>query len=89
MSTEATDALTWTCLAFSPDGQNIGSGTARSGATITDLLLKNKHQLGMLADAHTHVTAVAWSPDGEKYKRITRPHDTLLECYFNAPCRTL
>jgi len=58
------DALT--CLAFSPDGQKIASGTARSGVTITDISSKSKHQLEMLADSHAHVTAVAWSPDGEK-----------------------
>ncbi|KAG1836172.1 WD40-repeat-containing domain protein [Suillus subalutaceus] len=58
------DALT--CLAFSPDGNKIACGTARSGVTITDISSKSKHQLEMLAEAHTHVTAVAWSPDGEK-----------------------
>ncbi|KAG1854577.1 hypothetical protein F4604DRAFT_1932637 [Suillus subluteus] len=58
------DALT--CLAFSPDGNKIACGTARSGVTITDISSKSKHQLEMLAETHTHVTAVAWSPDGEK-----------------------
>ncbi|KAG1842263.1 WD40-repeat-containing domain protein [Suillus subalutaceus] len=58
------DALT--CLAFSPDGQKIANGTARSGVTITDISSKSKHQLEMLAETHAHVTAVAWSPDGEK-----------------------
>lgn len=58
------DALT--CLAFSPDGQKIATGTARSGVTITDISSKNKHQLEVLSETLTHISAVAWSPDGEK-----------------------
>ncbi|KAG1805548.1 WD40-repeat-containing domain protein [Suillus subaureus] len=68
------DALT--CLAFSPDGLKIASGTARSGVTITDVLSKSMHQLEMLAETHTHVTAVAWSPDGEKII-IALPNHTI------------
>lgn len=67
-----TDALT--CLAFSPDGQKIASGSARSGVTITDILSKSKHQLEILADAHAHATAVAWSPDGEKIMSASPDH---------------
>src|ERR1700692_3369127 len=76
------DALT--CLAFSPDGQKIASGTARSGVTITDILSKNKHQLEMLVDTHTHITAVAWSPDGEKI--ISALPDHTIRCW-NATLR--
>ncbi|KAG2757245.1 WD40 repeat-like protein, partial [Suillus brevipes Sb2] len=78
----STDALT--CLAFSPDGQKIASGTARSGVTITDILSKNKHQLEMFADTHTHITAVAWSPDGEKI--ISALPDHTIRCW-NATLR--
>lgn len=67
-----TDALT--CLAISPDGQKIASATARSGATITDISSKNTHQLEMHADAHTHITAVAWSPDGGKIICVLSDH---------------
>ncbi|KAG2049783.1 WD40 repeat-like protein [Suillus hirtellus] len=66
------DALT--CLAISPDGQKIASATARSGVTITDISSKNMHQLEMHADAHTHVTAVAWSPDGGKIICVLSDH---------------
>lgn len=71
------DALT--CLAFSPDGQKIASGTARSGVTITDILSKSKHQLELFADTHMHVTAVAWSPDGEKI--ISALPDHTIRCW--------
>jgi WD40 repeat protein len=78
----STDALT--CLAFSPDGQKIASGTARSGVTITDILSKNKHQLEMLTGTHTHITAIAWSPDGEKI--ISASPDHTIHCW-NATLR--
>lgn len=71
------DALT--CLAFSPDGQKIASGTARSGVTVTNLSSKSEHQLDMLADTQTHVTAVAWSPDGEKI--ISALPDHTIRCW--------
>ncbi|KAG2147874.1 WD40-repeat-containing domain protein [Suillus bovinus] len=71
------DALT--CLAFSPDSQKIASGTARSGVTITTISLESKHQLGTLADAHTYVTAIAWSPDGEKI--ISALPDHTIRCW--------
>ncbi|KAG2116165.1 WD40-repeat-containing domain protein [Suillus clintonianus] len=66
------DALT--CLAFSPDGQKIASGTARSGVTITDMSSRSEHQLQMLADRHIHVTAVAWSSDGQKIMSASPDH---------------
>ncbi|KAG2110514.1 WD40-repeat-containing domain protein [Suillus discolor] len=66
------DALT--CLAISPDGQKIASATARSGATITDISSKNTHRLEMHAEAHTHVTAVAWSPDEGKIICVMSDH---------------
>jgi WD40 repeat protein len=71
------DALT--CLAFSPNGQKIASGTARSGVTITDISSKSKYQLEMLEDTHAHVTAVAWSPDGEKI--ISAYPDHTIRCW--------
>lgn len=71
------DALT--CLAFSPDGQKIASGTARSGVTVTNLSSKSEHQLEMLADTQSHVTVVAWSPDGEKI--ISALPDHTIHCW--------
>jgi len=71
-----TDPLT--CLAFSPDGQRIASGTACSGVTITDISSKSKHQLE-LAETHTHATAIAWSPDGEKV--ISALPDHTIRCW--------
>ncbi|KAG1726142.1 WD40-repeat-containing domain protein [Suillus lakei] len=68
-----------TCLAFSPESQKIASGTARSGVTITDILSKSKHQLEMLAEAHTHVTVVAWSPDGKKI--MSASPDYTMRCW--------
>ncbi|KAG2052704.1 YVTN repeat-like/Quino protein amine dehydrogenase [Suillus hirtellus] len=69
-----------TCLAFSPDGQKIASGTACSGVTITDISSKSKYRLEMLADAHTHITAVAWSPDGQKI--ISASPDHMIRCWY-------
>ncbi|KAG2140205.1 WD40-repeat-containing domain protein [Suillus bovinus] len=77
MTRNNVDALT--CLAFSPDGQKIASCTTSSGVAITDISSKSKQQLDMLADAHTHVTAVAWSSDGERI--ISALPDNTIRCW--------
>ncbi|KAG1738669.1 WD40-repeat-containing domain protein [Suillus paluster] len=70
---------TLTCLAFSPDGQKIASGTARSGVTVTDISSESRHQLEMLADTYTHAIAVAWSPDGKKI--MSASLDRTMRCW--------